>query len=301
MDQEIVNQRTGLGVVIGAGLGFMFGGPLGAALGGLVGGGVAHTTEQKPAGVMTAKRRIIYQRAMEKISEPSELRTLADAFEKEGLSAEALMLRKRAALRELPESTQALRRKHFRQAMASDNLEMIQRLSQAFASVGSVDAAKALADHAEAVKAAHAAGKSAQPMPAGSQENFANKLGHAIVHFGPDSDQARAAAGNLIQARGKTASSALITQVIRIASVAVKRPLPETTDTSADAPAVAPSDGEAPVIDASPEAVAGANIPSSPMDDEPEPTVVGAQRGPIEPPAIEPGAPPPAATEGAAA
>lgn len=50
---------------------------------------------------MTAERRDIYLSAMEHLSNPKDLRDLADGYEKDGLPIEASMLRKRADLREM--------------------------------------------------------------------------------------------------------------------------------------------------------------------------------------------------------
>lgn len=231
---EVLNTRTGVGAGIGAVIGFAFGGPVGAGAGALLGGAIAHTSGEAPKGEMTPRRKLIFARAMEAVKDPQELSKLADAFAGEGLPGPAAMLRKRAGLRELPPEVQAKRRAAFRKAMASDNPEVIRSVATAFENVGSIDAAKVLRDHADAVVAAHAAGKSAKPMTGGTVAQFADKLGKAIIHFGPDSGQAKAAARNLIQARGKPPTDALIVEVIRIASAALQAP--QTAQEAAAAP-----------------------------------------------------------------
>ena len=280
MNKDMVTPRAGVGAGIGALIGFLFGGPVGAGIGALVGGGVAHASGDPGKGVMTPKRKLIYTRAMESIKDPEELKKLADAFAAEGLVGEASLLRKRAALRELPDTTKDKRRAYFRKAMASDKPEVILEVATAFEKEGAIDAGKTLRDHAEAVKAAHAAGKSARPLTGGSQQAFADKLAKAIIHFGPGSAQAREAAGNLLQARGKKATDALITEVIRIAADALKIDAPE-----ADGPPAQPIN-----IDAT--ANAQASDPGGL-----EPTTVGPPTGAVDKQVIADGAAPPAARE----
>lgn len=225
MNKDVVSTRTGVGAAIGAAIGFAFAGPMGAGIGAVIGGGVAHASDGTTKGVLTPRRKVIYQRAMESIKDPTELKKLADAFAGEGLVGEASMLHKRAALRSLPHATREQRRTAFRKAMASDKPEVIDWIAKAFENEGAVDAAKALHDHAEAVRAAHLAGKSAKPLIGGSQTKFADKLAKAIIHFGPRSAQAQQAAGNLVQARGKTPTGPLVAEVIRIASDALQVPV----------------------------------------------------------------------------
>ncbi|HEY5086358.1 MAG TPA: hypothetical protein VII66_03280 [Gemmatimonadaceae bacterium] len=297
MNTEIVNTRTGVGVGIGAAVGFLFGGPMGAGVGALLGGGIANVTESPSKGVMTAKRKLIYTRAMETIKDPTELVKLADAFESEGLPVEGGMLRKRAKLRDLPQDTREKRRVWFRKAMASDNPDVIAQVAIAFENEGAIDAAKSLKDHATAVRAAHAAGKSAKPLTGGSQAQFADKLAKAIIHFGPSSVQALEAAKNLIQARGKTPSNALAAEVVRVAANALKVAAPD-------------ADGDPPKsinIDATAAGAAGNGVDESvapetveetssapPLVDTGarEPAVVGHAAAPVEPPAIPPGVAP---------
>lgn len=222
MDKDLVTTRTGVGAAIGGVFGFMFAGPIGAGIGALVGGGVARTTADTQKGQLTPRRKLIFSRAMESIKDPIELQKLADAFHGEDLTVEAEALHKRALLRKLPTDAKEKRKAAFRKAMASDNPDLISAVGDAFQGEGALDAAKALKDHADAVRAAHMAGKSAKPMTGGSQEQFATKLAKAIIHFGPNSKQAVAAAGNLVQARGKTPTKQLVVEVIRVAAEALK-------------------------------------------------------------------------------
>jgi hypothetical protein len=277
MATDVVNTRTGVGAGIGALVGFICAGPMGAGIGALVGGGVAHASGQSK-GLMTPKREVIYKRALDGIKDPAELRKLADAFAGEGLTAQAAMLEKRAKLRALPQATKEQRRIAFRKAMASDNPDIIANIANAFQSEGQFDAARALSDHATAVRAAHMAGKSAKPMTGGTQEQFADKLGKAIIHFGPESNQAKGAAGNLIQARGKTPTPALIAEVIKIAHQALEI----RTPTARTPKAPVQIDGREPDGPA-PEAEEESTAATGPA--------IGAEQTAIEPTVVGPPAP----------
>lgn len=268
MTQDILNSRTGVGAGLGTVVGFLFGGPLGGAIGAVVGGGIAHVSGDPQRGVMTPKRKLIYTRAMETIKDPGELEKLAAAFHGEGLVAEAILLRKRAALRKLPAQTKDMRRAAFRRAMSSDDADTIAQLAGAFESEGALDAAKALREHADAVRAAHAAGKSAKPMVGGNVEAFAEKLGKAIIHFGPDSAQTKTASRNLVAARGKTPTPALISATIKVAA----------RELQVDAPRAAPP-AEPIAIDATAAAAEGVSEVDT---GAPEPTVVGPPAANLE-------------------
>jgi hypothetical protein len=277
MNQEVVTTRTGVGAAIGGVIGFVLGGPAGAGVGALVGGGIAHASgKDSGGGTMTARRKVIYTKAMESVQDSTELRKLADAFAGEGLREEATMLRKRADLRSLPEDRREKRRIFFRKAMACDNPAIILEVAEAFQREGAYDAAKSLKEHAEAVRAAHLAGKSTTPMSGGSVSAFADKLGKALIHFGPDSAQAKMAAKNLIQARGKKPTDALVAEVIRVATEALKLEVPVAAAPSAPIQVDATNGGANAVRDT------GAI----------EPTVAGPPAGPVEKQVIGDGAPP---------
>jgi hypothetical protein len=293
MNKDVINSRTGVGAGIGGLVGFMFAGPIGAGVGAIVGGSIAHASGDPNRGVMTPKRKVIFERAMESIKDPAELEKLASAFAGEGLPGEATMLRKRAKLRELPKETKDKRRMAFRKAMASDDADLILKLALAFEGEGAIDAAKTLREHADAVRAAHAAGKSTQPMTGGTVAGFADKLAKAIIHFGPASTQAMAAAGNLIRARGKTPSEGLVHEVIRVAADALKVEAPKTNGPPAapievaEVPAEPEVEPEAdePTVESAAEPAA----PAAPRANAIEPTIVGPPAGPIEPQVISDG------------
>jgi hypothetical protein len=284
----VVNSRTGLGAGIGAAVGFVFGGPLGAGVGAIVGGGIAHGSNRPDVGVMTPKRAMIFKRAIETVQDPEDLRKIADALAGEGCHGEAAMLRKRALLRELPPERQELRRAAFRKAMSSDDPAAIVEVAKTFHALGSLDAAKSLYDHADAVKAAHAAGKSAHPQAQKIQADFADKLSKAIIHFGPESKEAVNAATNLLLSRGKKPSKEWIESLIEIAAqqLAIEAPPAEAAP---DKPIeVAVPDKTSPEATAA-AAVEGADVPVGP--DGHEPPAIGAPPGPIEPEVTDNGAP----------
>jgi len=105
-------------------------------------------SKRKPHG-MTPERKKIYETALESLKEPDKLRSLADAFDKEGLKDEAIMLRKRAALRELPPASKEARKAAFRKGMSSSDPKAVHALAVAFHKQGATGAAQALKKYAE--------------------------------------------------------------------------------------------------------------------------------------------------------
>ena len=212
--EKVVNKRTGLGAGIGSIVGFFFGGPVGAAAGAVVGGAIANISPASRRGEMTPKRKIAYEEAMAS-TDPAYIRGVADAFAGEGLKAPATMLHKRAKLRSLPANIQEARKNAFREMMASDQPEEIERMATAFEGESSTDSAGAMREHAEAVKAAHEAGKSAKPLPDDKMlEGFADKLAKALLHFGPHSRHTRSAAANFVRGRGIEATDATVMETV---------------------------------------------------------------------------------------
>ncbi len=275
--EKIISKRTGVGAGIGALVGFMLGGPVGGAVGAVLGGGLAHVAPQSTKGTMTPKRKLLYENALATMKEPEKLRALADEYEKEGLKAQAEMLRKRAALRELPQEIKDKRRDAYRRAMSSDLPDEIDKVAAAFEEAGAIDAAKALHDHASAVRGAHAAGKSAKPLDEKVLSNFADKLAKAVMHYGAASDQAKMAASNFIRARGLAPSAANIADAISIAQAELEV---DPTAGGPQAPAgAAPAEGAPPVeeeeaaaaapVAAAPPAAAVAATPAGEVEDKP--------------------------------
>ncbi len=95
-----------------------------------------------------AERKVIYETALNTVKDPAKLRAMADAYRKEGMTAEANMLLKRAALQELPQETKDARRDVFRKAMASTDPQKILQVAEAFESQGATGAAENLRTYA---------------------------------------------------------------------------------------------------------------------------------------------------------
>jgi hypothetical protein len=100
-----------------------------------------------------ADRRMIYEVALNS-KDPVVLRRLAKAFESQGHKAEAIMLEKRAALRELPPDVKRQRSEAYRKGLASTNPSGVRNLAAAFEHMGCSAAAARLREHAAALDAA---------------------------------------------------------------------------------------------------------------------------------------------------
>lgn len=217
--EDILNKRVGLGAGIGGLTGFLFGGPVGAVAGALAGGALAKMSPKTKRGEMTADRESVYREAMnnEKAT-PEELEELALDFQSEGLLAEAEMLQGRASLRRLPPEILEQRKVIYRKAMTSDNPEEIREFATSFDGGHAFKGAESLRKHADAVEAAHAAGKSCKPMEdTKAIDHFGAKLAKAVTHFAPDSNEVKSAAGNFQRARGAPVTDEEIQKVIKAA------------------------------------------------------------------------------------
>ena len=215
--EDILNKRVGLGAGIGGLVGFLFGGPVGGVAGAAAGGMLAKMSPKAKRGEMTADRETVYREAMnnEKAT-PEELEELAKEFKVAGLAAEAEMLLGRASLRRLPPEILEQRKAIYRKAMTSDNPEEIREFASSFDAGHAFKGAESLRKHAEAVEAAHAAGKSCKPMEdTKAIDLFGAKLAKAISHFAPDSDEVKSAARNFNRARGAAVTDEEIDKVIK--------------------------------------------------------------------------------------
>lgn len=101
-----------------------------------------------------AERAAIYETAINTKLDPDKLRTLAAAFRDEGLIAEATMLEKRASLSEAPPDVKAQRTAVFRQALASDDVQAVREVADAFEALGASGACAKLRAHADGIEAA---------------------------------------------------------------------------------------------------------------------------------------------------
>jgi hypothetical protein len=213
----VINPRTGIGASVGAFVGFALGGPIGASIGAVLGGATARATGGPSQGEATPKRRLIFTKAVEAVKDPEELRKLADAYAGEGLGAEATTLYKRADLPSLPQAVKESRRIAFRKSMACDDPDAVMKVAIAFQGEGAIDTAKSLRDHADAVRAAHAASKAGKPMIGLAAFSFVDKLGKTLICFGAESNQAKSAARNLIASQGRALSDTSVEEVIQTA------------------------------------------------------------------------------------
>lgn len=219
-------KRFGFGAIFGGILGALVGGPAGAVAGAALGGGIGAATGKSGAspasaafaGAIAANHARVYREAMTTAREPHELRTLADAFDKQGHRSFATMLRRRANLRDLPAEQKKARRDAFRAAMSSDDPGKIFQLASSFEGEAATGAANELYDHARAVRAATMAGARARPLgDMRTVEQLGDRLGKAIIHYGPESLQAKTAAANFLRARGVQPSDDAIRDVISVA------------------------------------------------------------------------------------
>lgn len=100
---------------------------IGLLLGGSAWAGKKHIEKRR----FTPERRMIFDTAMEKVKDIGKLNHLADVFEKEGLKAQATLLRKRARLRGLPQAQKDARREAMRKALASTDIAALKRFADA--------------------------------------------------------------------------------------------------------------------------------------------------------------------------
>jgi len=110
------------------------------------------TSNSKDKSGLTAERELVYQQALKDVRDPDKLRSLADAYEKEGLKAQADMLRKRATLRALPEEVKAKRRDALRKGLQSSDPAAVEALAKAFEAEGATGASLALRKYAQGLR-----------------------------------------------------------------------------------------------------------------------------------------------------
>jgi len=113
--------------------------------------GLAYWQVKKRNKKMSPTQRKIYDAAMKSPTPPDKLRTLADAFEKEGFHKEANNLRKRAVMQEVPPQVKASRKSIFQKAMASKNIPAILSTATEFENQGYTANAAALKKRAAAL------------------------------------------------------------------------------------------------------------------------------------------------------
>jgi hypothetical protein len=107
-------------------------------------------------GAMTPQREEIYKNALEHLQDPAKLKSLAEAFEREGLKAQGAVLRRRADWRSRDENTKKKHEEIFQKALKSKNVAAILEVALAFESMTATLKAKQLRDYADSLKAASA-------------------------------------------------------------------------------------------------------------------------------------------------
>ena len=160
------------------------------AIGGLV--GLSWWKRSQNQRGMTAERRVLLDTLINTPQTPATLKTMADAYEKEGLKSEAATLRKKAALRELPDDVKERRKQVFRDAMKSSDPAAVLSVAAAFEKEGYTGNAAALREYAASLKkAAQAAPKAAAkeppapaspPPPPSSEPEDVKPPAHEEVH-----------------------------------------------------------------------------------------------------------------------
>jgi hypothetical protein len=150
---EVKGKPLQYGLGAGAAVALVLGAPVLLPLA-LAGGAVGAHYYKKPC--MTAERIKIYNQALasSKLT-PTQLRSLADVFQKEGCVEQANHLRARAALREAPPEVHAARKEVFRKALNSNNPDAIAKVADAFKKIGADGAAAKLKIREESVRAVH--------------------------------------------------------------------------------------------------------------------------------------------------
>lgn len=100
---------------------------------------------------MTPERVKIYEAALISLKDAPRLETLAAAFQSEGLTEQAKLLRQRAALNAAPAEQKIERRRIFRQALCSRDPKAVVSVAAAFDKMGATGAAFTLRQYAAAI------------------------------------------------------------------------------------------------------------------------------------------------------
>lgn len=79
----------------------------------------------------TPERRMVFETAMEKVKDAQKLNGLADQYEAVGLKPQAILLRKRAQLRALPDSVKQARRATMAKALQSKDVPKLLQFADA--------------------------------------------------------------------------------------------------------------------------------------------------------------------------
>lgn len=135
----------------------------------VLGGGAAIVAKRRHR--FTAERKLIFESAMTQLKDGDDLRILADAFEQEGLTAQAEMLRGRAKLRELPADVKQARRAIFYEALGATDPVYVNKIADAFEKEHATGAAAKLREYADGLKKSKVATPGTGPAPAGGAKS----------------------------------------------------------------------------------------------------------------------------------
>lgn len=114
-------------------------------LGALVGTSYVVAVNRTPKkGIMTPARSVIYEAALTSEKDPKNLKELAITFRAEGLTLQADLLEKRAALKEVSPEIAEARQAAFHEMMKSDNPVHISEMAGEFEKIGATGSAGAL-------------------------------------------------------------------------------------------------------------------------------------------------------------
>lgn len=114
-----------------------------------VGTGVAVYKKHKKSAGMTPQRKQVFEAAVKTLKEPSKLHSLADAFKKEGLAAESLILKKRAELFSASPAVVEQKKAVFKQAMKSTKPDAVKAVANEFHKQGHFEVASQLRNYAK--------------------------------------------------------------------------------------------------------------------------------------------------------
>ena len=142
--------------VAGAGIGFFVAGPPGA----LVGAGIgalssiiySFVTPEVETIPLDDYHAQIFNEAVTKLKDPEKLNSLANAFDEVGKNAQADLLRKRAALRELPPDVKKARKAEFKRLLSSKDAAEVEAAANKAASEGATGQAEALRNYAQGLR-----------------------------------------------------------------------------------------------------------------------------------------------------
>jgi hypothetical protein len=122
---------------------------------------------ESETGKLTPEREEVFNNAMQHLHDPGRMLNLAKEFEKNGLKAQAHLLRKRAEWRARPEAVKAEHEALYQKALASSKPEGVLMVAQAFENMTATAKAGKLREHAAALQAPKPAPEAVQtPEPA---------------------------------------------------------------------------------------------------------------------------------------